>query len=94
MIHDELKSLVRRVNDEGVPVKATHNDGIFNAQVIIWKFFLLPHNSVLRFGKELGVRQRRTELQCNLVDVVYPVSLQHLSIVVVEETDIGKHGRR
>lgn len=94
MIHDELESLVRRINDKRVPVETTHNDGIFDAQIIIWKLFLLPHNSVLRLGKELSVRQRRTELQGDFVDVVYPVSLQDLSIVVVEETNIGKHGGR
>lgn len=63
MIHDEFEGLVGRINDERIPVVATHDYGVFNTQVIIGELFLLPLDSILWLRQEFCVRQGRAQLE-------------------------------
>lgn len=54
MIHHEFESLVRRIDDERVPVEALDDDYIFNTKIVIWETLLLPGKSIARIAQEFS----------------------------------------
>lgn len=54
VIHYEFESLVRWINDQGIPVEMLDDDHVFDAQIITWKALLFPSQSIAWDTQELN----------------------------------------
>lgn len=90
MIHHEFERLVRRINDQWVPVEALDNNHILDAKLITWQTLLFPVQSLTWLAQKLTELKIVSNLQADHFNFVAPFGVKHLSVVMVEETNVSE----
>jgi hypothetical protein len=92
MIHYVFQSLVRGINDQGIPVVSLQYYSVLDAQLVIRQLLHLPLQAVGRLGEELHVAQVAAVLQTDLVKEETPLTVQEVPVEVVEEASVSEEG--
>lgn len=79
-----------RIDDKRILVISLHNNGILCAEVIRWQFVRPPVQPLIGVRQEFNQGELLSVFDSAVDQVASPNVAQQLTIVVIEETNIGQ----